>query len=85
MAVADGVVEQRAIRHVQGAGGNVEDQLAVLGEHVLQFGIFKGQTFQWALSNALGYAGVALFLYSGSHTGLYPNNNGFRLPRCQRV
>ena len=38
-------------------GGNTSDEVSVLGQYEVQFGIFKGQTFKWLAENGLGYAG----------------------------
>ena len=41
---------------VRRKGGDVGDKLSVLGQNEVQFGIFKGKTFQWLVENGLGYA-----------------------------
>ena len=52
-------VECKAMRDAIPAlcGRAPEDRLLILGQHCLQFGRYQGQTFQWLLENALGYAG----------------------------
>ncbi|XP_026118085.1 uncharacterized protein LOC113097069 [Carassius auratus] len=37
-------------------GGDVSDKQEVLGEYILQFGKYKGQSFRWLLENDVGYA-----------------------------
>ena len=36
---------------VRRKGGDVGDKLSVLGQNEVQFGIFKGKTFQWLVDN----------------------------------
>ena len=52
-----GMVWQKAIEAVTKLGGDINNELHVLGQHEVQFGVFSGQTFVWLLSNVLGYAG----------------------------
>ena len=51
------VVRKKALEAVQKLGGDVNNELHGLGQHEVQFGVFRGKTFVWVLSNALGYAG----------------------------
>lgn len=37
-------------------GGDVSDKQEVLGEHILQFGKYKGKSFKWLLENDVSYA-----------------------------
>ncbi len=41
-------------------GGDPNNEQHLLGQHQLQFGIFRGQTFKWLAENALGYAGYLI-------------------------
>lgn len=50
-------VRTNAEAEVRRLGGSVSDELNVLGQYTLQFGIFKGQSFKWLLENGIGYAG----------------------------
>lgn len=50
------LVEQARAKVVQSCG-DVTDEKQVLGQHLVQFGAFRGQTFQWLLENGLGYVG----------------------------
>ncbi|KAM3621622.1 uncharacterized protein V6R79_013761 [Siganus canaliculatus] len=49
------VVKTNARTEVLQRGGDVSDQLEVLGEHILQFGKYKGKHFRWLLENDVGY------------------------------
>ena len=51
------VVWKKALEAVQKFRGDVNNELHVLGQHEVQFGVFHGKTFVWVLTNALGYAG----------------------------
>ena len=50
-------VRKKALKAVQKFRGDVNNELHVLGQHEVQFGVFHGKTFVWVLTNALGYAG----------------------------
>ena len=50
------VVEARAKSEVMRLGGNPADRTDLLGQFKIQFGQFKGQTFQWLVQNGLGYS-----------------------------
>ena len=50
-------VRKKALEAVQKFRGDVNNELHVLGQHEVQFGVFRGRTFVWVLTNALGYAG----------------------------
>ena len=41
---------------VRAKGVNTNDEMSVLGQYQVQFGIFKGKTFKWLVENGLGYA-----------------------------
>ncbi|KAK3094890.1 hypothetical protein FSP39_007551 [Pinctada imbricata] len=56
-ASAQEKVEAEAKKLVKKKGGDVKDHKQVLGQHILQFGQHRGQTFLWMLENGLGYAG----------------------------
>lgn len=56
-AVSPERVRESARQAVIFGGGDQSNPLHVLGQHELQFGIFRGQTFKWVAENALGYAG----------------------------
>ena len=49
-------VKRAAVASVKRMRGNVEDELSVLGQYQVQFGMFKGKTFKWLAENCLGYA-----------------------------
>ena len=49
-------VEARAKGEVMRLGGNPADRTDLLGQFEIQFGQFKGQTFQWLVENGLGYS-----------------------------
>ncbi len=51
----------RADATVTKLGGDMKDELSVLGEYVLQFGQFQGNTFRWLLDNALSYASAIVY------------------------
>ena len=59
------VVEARAKAEVLRLGGNPADRSDLLGQFEIQFGQFKGQTFQWHVGNGLGYS--AWMVNSMSH------------------
>ena len=40
----------------------------VLGEYIVQFGVFRRQTFRWMLENALGYVGWLVYSMRGETT-----------------
>lgn len=46
-----------ALRHIRQQHGVTSNEVDVLGQHELQFGTYRGQTFRWILENCLGYAG----------------------------
>ncbi len=48
-------MKKQATKAVKERGGDVSNKTEVLSEYVLQFGVFRGQTFRWMLENALGY------------------------------
>lgn len=48
-------VKTKSLATVVGRGGDRTDKLEVMGEYVLQFGKYKGQTFRWLLENDVGY------------------------------
>jgi hypothetical protein len=50
-------VHQNAVQMVIRLDGDRKDKLTVLGQYILQFGAFRGQSFKWMLENGLGYAG----------------------------
>lgn len=50
-------VLETARRAVVHQGEDPSKKSHVLGQHTMQFGVFKGQTFKWVAENALGYAG----------------------------
>ncbi|XP_070539244.1 uncharacterized protein [Ptychodera flava] len=52
-----GAVRKQAVNEIRRGGGDWQDELVVLGQHRLQFGMFTGQTFRWMLENGLGYSG----------------------------
>lgn len=51
------LVRQKAIEALTRLGGDCTNELQVLGQHEVQFGVFCGKTFSWILNNALGYSG----------------------------
>ncbi|XP_076876832.1 uncharacterized protein LOC143526077 [Brachyhypopomus gauderio] len=56
-AISPEKVKDSARRAVLRSGGDPGNAVHVLGQHELQFGVFRGQTFKWVAENALGYAG----------------------------
>lgn len=50
-------VRKLAIEAVKKRKGDVKNEIDVLGEYLLQFGKYRGQSFRWMLENALGYVG----------------------------
>lgn len=50
------VVRAAARARVIQRGGDPNEEMALLAESQLQFGQYRGQTFQWLLSNDVGYA-----------------------------
>lgn len=46
-----------ALGHIRQQHGVTSNEVDVLGQHELQFGTYRGQTFRWILENCLGYAG----------------------------
>lgn len=49
-------VERTVTSEVRRLGGDLSDCTALLGQFVVQFGLFKGKTFKWLLENRLGYS-----------------------------
>ena len=49
-------VLDNAIAEAERLGMNVHDKKLVLGQHRIQFGKYKGQSFRWLVENALGYS-----------------------------
>ncbi|KAM3589979.1 uncharacterized protein V6R79_001025 [Siganus canaliculatus] len=45
------VMKTNALTEVLQRGGDVSDQLELMGEHVLQFGKYKLKHFRWLLEN----------------------------------
>ncbi|XP_062584582.1 uncharacterized protein LOC134246266 [Saccostrea cucullata] len=50
-------VRANALRAVRFHGGDVKNDKHVLGQYVVQFGKYRGQTFLWMVENCLGYSG----------------------------
>ncbi|KAL8574945.1 hypothetical protein ACOMHN_052110 [Nucella lapillus] len=48
-------IKESAEKAVSQLGGDVTNELHVLGQHTFQFGVYKDRTFVWALSNDPGY------------------------------
>ncbi|XP_066301156.1 uncharacterized protein [Branchiostoma lanceolatum] len=48
-------VHELAVKAVQKRGGDVKQE--VLSEYMVQFGVYRGQSFHWMLENCLGYVG----------------------------
>jgi hypothetical protein len=49
------VVYRNAVKTVVQLGLDKSDRLNVLGQHVIQFGAYRGKTFIWMLENGLGW------------------------------
>ena len=49
-------VLDHALVEVRRLGGDVDKKGLVLGQHKVQFGKYRGQTFKWMVENCLGYA-----------------------------
>ena len=52
----EGEVKRTAVAAVKKMGGNIQDEISVLGQYEVQFGMFKGKTFKWLTENCLGYS-----------------------------
>ncbi|MEQ2253745.1 hypothetical protein ILYODFUR_035563 [Ilyodon furcidens] len=48
-------VEAAAQRRVRALGGDPTDRRCILSQMEVQFGLYRGQTFQWLLTHDLGY------------------------------
>ncbi|XP_074468993.1 uncharacterized protein LOC141754071 [Sebastes fasciatus] len=68
-------VKESAKMAVLRRGGDPENMQHVLGQHQMQFGIFRGQTFQWVAENALGYAGYVVASMSEESGNSDSHNN----------
>lgn len=53
-------VKESAKEAVLLRGGDPDNVKHLLGQYQMQFGMFRGQTFQWVAENALGYAGYVV-------------------------
>ncbi|KAK2856660.1 hypothetical protein Q5P01_005395 [Channa striata] len=51
-------VREEAKARIRLRGGDPQSEPLVLSDSGLQFGQYRGQTFQWLLSNDVGYADV---------------------------
>jgi hypothetical protein len=49
-------VHTNAVKTVARMGLDRKDRLNILGQYILQFGVWRGQSFVWMLENGLGYA-----------------------------
>lgn len=56
-ALSPDKVLETARRAVVHQGEDPSRKSYILGQHTMQFGVFRGQTFKWVAENALGYAG----------------------------
>ncbi|XP_037604663.1 uncharacterized protein LOC119475744 isoform X2 [Sebastes umbrosus] len=68
-------VKESAKMAVLRRGGDPENMQHVLGQHQMQFGIFRGQTFHWVAENALGYAGYVVASMSEESGSSDSHNN----------
>ncbi|XP_070539358.1 uncharacterized protein [Ptychodera flava] len=75
-------VRKQAIDEIQQHGGDWQDELVVLGQHRIQFGMFIGQTFRWMLENGLGYSGWLVDgLWNESLTDTPLSDNKFKFKK----
>ncbi|XP_058866363.1 uncharacterized protein LOC131708135 [Acipenser ruthenus] len=56
VAKAPEEVRSDAVAHVVSQGGDPGNSMLVLSQSTVQFGKYRGQTFQWLLANDMGYA-----------------------------
>ncbi|XP_034051751.1 uncharacterized protein LOC117532512 [Gymnodraco acuticeps] len=59
------LAETQAVSRVSLLGGNPADRWQLLSQTELQFGQYRGQTFQWLLSNDVGYTATILAGHQG--------------------
>lgn len=63
-----------------GGRGSQRNKKHIFGQYQLQFGKYQGQTFQWVLSNDIGWAtGVCASVSKETETDTPLSNNKFRL------
>ena len=55
--MSPGNVVESARRAVLLRGGNPTSRAHLLGQHEIQFGLYKEQSFKWVVENVLGWAG----------------------------
>ncbi|KAI4793352.1 hypothetical protein KUCAC02_032782 [Chaenocephalus aceratus] len=63
------LAEAQAALRVSLLGGNPADRWQLLSQTELQFGQYRGQTFQWLLSQDLGYTATILAGHQGEREG----------------
>ena len=63
------LAEAQAALRVSLLGGNPADRWQLLSQTELQFGQYRGQTFQWLLSDDLGYTATILAGHQGEREG----------------
>ena len=68
-------MKESAREAVEHKGGDPNNEEHVLGQHKLQFGAFRDQTFEWLAENALGYAGYVVASMSVESGRSDSNNN----------
>ncbi|XP_049337523.1 uncharacterized protein LOC125802983 [Astyanax mexicanus] len=54
-SMREDLVREKALAVVRQRGGDASDRNEVLGQYILQFGKYKGKSFQWLLENDVGY------------------------------
>ncbi|CAL8406944.1 unnamed protein product [Arctogadus glacialis] len=74
-ALSPDEVKESAREAVEHKGGDPNNEEHVLGQHKLQFGAFRDQTFKWLAENALGYAGYVVASMSVESGRSDSNNN----------
>ena len=62
-------VRKAAKARILQAGGDATSELLIASESQLQFGKYRGQTFRWLLSNAVGYACIILASHQKEREG----------------
>ena len=74
-ALSPDEVKESAREAVEHKGGDPNNEEHVLGQHKLQFGLFRDKTFKWLAENALGYAGYVVASMSVESGRSDSNNN----------
>ena len=73
-------VKARAAAQLKSLGGDPANNIDLLGQYELQFGVFRGKTFKWLVENGLGYAAFVTLSFSKeteSSSDLSKNKHAF--------